>query len=608
MEDAADEEQRELQDPDAHRPGRRAASGRIVTAPRRSPPKAPAAQPAAPRRTPKPKATPAARAGVPARGVLAARVKVALAALEHLGDKRTREEMETRYGIVTRKAFGVPMTDMQKVAKGLGQDHDLAEALWKTGWYEARMVAAFVDDPARVTPAQMDRWCRDFDNWGICDTVCFKLFDRTPHAMAKVAQWSRRSGEFEKRAAFALLASVALHDKAADDDAFVRCLPLIERAAEDERNFVKKGVSWALRSIGRRSSRLNAASVVLSKRLEASPSAAARWIGREALREIASSTVTRRVEARRRSNAAMALLLASVLGVASAHAGELRGPDAASRAAASVASPAKPPATRADTVATRTEAPVTTRIRRPGEFCWINMLTPQPEKAREFFAALLGWTYVEIPGMGHGVRAGGRDIGGLFDLEGPNTPKGTPPLIGVMVKVENADSAAARAASLGGRSMPAFDIGPQGRMAVCFDPDGANIDVWQSTGMPGTDVDPATPGAPSWFESRTADAGRAAAFYSAWLGWAARPGPGHTTFLLGPTRVAGLATAPPRAQEPAPHWATYFTVTDVDETARRAVELGATIGAPAREVPAGGRACGITSPQGVPFFVIEYAR
>lgn len=293
-------------------------------------------------------AAPPAPTGAAGRRALDSRVAAVVALLERLGDKRTREEMETRYGIVTRNAFGVPMGEMQKVAKSLGQDHELALALWKSDWYEARMVAAFVDDPALVTPAQMDRWCRDFDNWGLCDTVCFKLFDRTPHAMAKVAQWSRRNVEFEKRAAFALLASVALHDKAADDAAFTACLPLIERAATDERNFVKKGVSWALRSIGRRSARLNAASVALAKRLSESPNDAARWIGREALREIASSTVTRRLEPRRRSNAAMAVLLVGLLGASVAHAGDAGSPKAP--AAARAAPPAAAPCPRSASV------------------------------------------------------------------------------------------------------------------------------------------------------------------------------------------------------------------------------------------------------------------
>jgi len=134
-----------------------------------------------------------------------------------------------RFGINATKAFGVSMANIQALAKRLGRSHDLAAALWDTGWYEARLLTSFVDEPARVTPAQMDRWCRDFDNWGICDTVCFHLFDRTADRWAKVEQWHDQSGEFVKRAAFALLASLALHDKLATDKLFVRGLVETEK-------------------------------------------------------------------------------------------------------------------------------------------------------------------------------------------------------------------------------------------------------------------------------------------------------------------------------------------------------------------------------------------
>jgi 3-methyladenine DNA glycosylase AlkD len=187
---------------------------------------------------------------------------------------------------------------MQALAKRLGRNHELAQGLWNSGWYEARILAAFVDDPALVTPAQMDRWCRDFDSWAVCDTVCFHLFDRTPHGFRKVALWSRRRNEFAKRASFALLACLALHDKRSGDEAFLRCLPLVEHAAGDDRNFVKKGVSWALRLIGRRNLKLNAAAVTLSRRLSTSPQPAARWVGRDALRELTSSAVIRQLNAR----------------------------------------------------------------------------------------------------------------------------------------------------------------------------------------------------------------------------------------------------------------------------------------------------------------------
>lgn len=230
----------------------------------------------------------------------AEQVREALAWLERRGSSRVREDMTTRYGIIAPKAFGVPIGTIQQLAKRLGQDHELAAALWATGRYEARLLSAFVDDPARVTSAQMDRWARDFDNWGICDTVCFKLFDRAPHAWAKVAPWSRRRDEFVKRAAFALLASLGLHDKRAGDEAFLRCLPLIERGASDERNFVKKGVSWALRVVGRRNQPLNEACVELARRLVTSPDPAARWVGKDALRELTGALVRRQLAARTR--------------------------------------------------------------------------------------------------------------------------------------------------------------------------------------------------------------------------------------------------------------------------------------------------------------------
>jgi 3-methyladenine DNA glycosylase AlkD len=227
----------------------------------------------------------------------ATRVREVLVWLERRGSKRNREGM-ARYGIVADKVFGVSVSTLQQLARRLGRDHDLAAALWKTGWYEARMLTSFIDDPARITPAQMDRWARDFDNWAICDTVCFHLFDRTPHAWQKVEQWSRRRDEFVKRAAFALLAGLSLHDKRAGDEAFLRSLVLVERAAADDRNFVKKGVSWALRVIGRRNQALNAAAVEVSRRLAESSKPAARWVGKGALKELTSPVVRRRLAAR----------------------------------------------------------------------------------------------------------------------------------------------------------------------------------------------------------------------------------------------------------------------------------------------------------------------
>jgi 3-methyladenine DNA glycosylase AlkD len=203
-----------------------------------------------------------------------------------------------RYGIVADKVFGVSVSALQGMATRHGRDHALALALWDTGWYEARMLCAFVDEPERVTAAQMDRWARDFDNWGICDTVCLHLFDRTPHAWRKVEQWSRRRDEFVRRAAFALLAGLSLHDRSTGDGPFLRSLALVEQAATDERNFVKKGVNWALRAIGSRSQALNAAALDLARRLAESPDAAPRWVGKDALRQLTSPATRKRLAAR----------------------------------------------------------------------------------------------------------------------------------------------------------------------------------------------------------------------------------------------------------------------------------------------------------------------
>lgn len=210
-------------------------------------------------------------------------VQETLAWLERRGTRKNRNGM-ARYGIVAKKAFGVSVAALRDRAKRLGKNHDLALALWETGWYEARMLAAFVDEPSRVTPAQMDRWARDFDNWAVCDHACFHLFDKTPHAFTRIHKWAPRKEEFVKRAAFALLASVALHDKTAPDAPFVKCLPLVEKAAADDRNFVKKGVSWALRGIGQRNAALRVKARALARRLIESPSQSAQWTGRDVLR------------------------------------------------------------------------------------------------------------------------------------------------------------------------------------------------------------------------------------------------------------------------------------------------------------------------------------
>lgn len=217
--------------------------------------------------------------------------------LEKRGTARNRNGM-ARFGIASPKIFGVSMATMEPLARRLGRNHELALALWSTQWHEARILATIVDEPALVTLRQMNAWARDFDNWAICDSACYQLFDRTPYAVAKVNQWSSRRTEFVKRGAFALMAGLAVHDKRRPDDDFLRFLPIIARGADDDRNFVKKAVNWALRQIGKRNVALNAAATEAAARLLTHPSPAARWIGRDAHRELTSAAVQFRLHRR----------------------------------------------------------------------------------------------------------------------------------------------------------------------------------------------------------------------------------------------------------------------------------------------------------------------
>ncbi|CAN5175207.1 DNA alkylation repair protein [soil metagenome] len=191
-----------------------------------------------------------------------------------------------RFGINVASALGVSVTDLRAIARKLGKDHALARRLWATGVHEARILPAFVDAPEMVTEAQADRWIRAFDSWDLCDQVCTSLFQRTPFAFAKAAEWAGREREFEKRAGFALMAALAVHRKDARDEAFVGLLRLVEEAAGDPRNFVKKSVNWALRQIGKRSARLRRAALAAARRIRRQPTASARWIASDAIREL----------------------------------------------------------------------------------------------------------------------------------------------------------------------------------------------------------------------------------------------------------------------------------------------------------------------------------
>ena len=201
----------------------------------------------------------------------------------------------SRFGIDTTRAVGVTVTELRRFARDLGHDHELAAALWASGVHEARLLASLVDEPAMVSEAQMEAWVADLDSWDVCDGVCGNLFDRTPFALDKAVEWSTREPEFEKRAAFALMASAAVHRKDLPDAAFASLLPVIRAQAIDERNYVKKAVSWALRQIGKRSSGLNSRAVRTAERIERIDSPAARWVARDALRELRSDAVQARL-------------------------------------------------------------------------------------------------------------------------------------------------------------------------------------------------------------------------------------------------------------------------------------------------------------------------
>jgi 3-methyladenine DNA glycosylase AlkD len=192
-----------------------------------------------------------------------------------------------RFGIVSQaEQLGVGVTRLREIGRPHRRDHELALELWDTGIHEARVLAAVIDDPRRVTRGQMESWARGCDNWGLTDAICFGLFDRTPFAEEKARAWSERSGEFVKRCGFVLVAGLAVHAKELPDQVFLRFLPLIRREANDDRNFVRKAVNWALRQIGKRNPRLRRAAVAEAKAILKIDSRSARWIARDALREL----------------------------------------------------------------------------------------------------------------------------------------------------------------------------------------------------------------------------------------------------------------------------------------------------------------------------------
>ena len=251
-------------------------------------------------------------------------------------------------------------------------------------------------------------------------------------------------------------------------------------------------------------------------------------------------------------------------------------------------------------------------VRKSGEFCWINIITPGHAEAREFFSKLFGWTYMDLPDMGGGIiKADGHDVGGMWDMASPNMPPGTQPVIGVMVKVDNADDMAEKVRSLGGTAQPPMDIMTNGRMVACTDPTGAMFDLWQGIDQPGTDSDTFKHGVPSWSELLTTDTKAAENFYKSLFGWtSSEQDMGHmkyTTFKLGDAYAAGMMQYTPEMGDMPQGWSTYVTVNDVDKSAEQASGLGATVFMPAMDIPTVGRMAGLVSPQGVSFYVIKYA-
>ncbi|MFC2063031.1 DNA alkylation repair protein [Chloroflexota bacterium] len=217
--------------------------------------------------------------------------------LDRLKSKAKPGNLEgmAKFGMAVEQRFGVSVPDMRKTANELGKNHQLALELWNTGIAEAQIVAALVDDPKMLTDAQMEDWVKDFYSWDVCDQVCMNLFDKSPLASKKIIDWSERSEEFVKRAAFSLIACLAWHDKGAEDEKFIGFLPVIVRCADDNRNFVKKAVNWALRHIGKRSLNLNRMAINTARDIQRIDSKAARWIASDAIRELESEAVQRRL-------------------------------------------------------------------------------------------------------------------------------------------------------------------------------------------------------------------------------------------------------------------------------------------------------------------------
>lgn len=218
-----------------------------------------------------------------------------LQALKSLTDPDAIAEME-RFGINSEKALGIHYTRLYEIAKTIGKNHQLARQLWETEIHEARILAGYIEDATLIDEKQMDEWTDGFNSWDVCDLVTSELFDRTPFAYDKVFEYSQAQSEFVKRTGFVLIAALCVHDKLAPDEKFTQFLPIIQREAVDERNFVKKAVNWALRSIGKRNLALNQKAIETARTIHEINNRAARWIATDALRELTSDKIQQRLQ------------------------------------------------------------------------------------------------------------------------------------------------------------------------------------------------------------------------------------------------------------------------------------------------------------------------
>jgi len=204
-----------------------------------------------------------------------------------------------RFGINPKNTLGVSVPNIRGIAKKIGKNHDLALKLWNSKIHEARLLAGFIDEADKVTERQMEKWVKDFDSWDVCDQVCSNLFDKTGFAYKKAFQWSKRKEEFVKRAGFVLMAALSVHDKKARDKEFEKFFPIIKNQADDERNFVRKAVNWALRQIGKRNFNLNKKSVKLAKEIQKMGTKSAKWIAGDAIRELTDPRTTKKLGKKR---------------------------------------------------------------------------------------------------------------------------------------------------------------------------------------------------------------------------------------------------------------------------------------------------------------------